>query len=1042
MLLIRMKYISLLVSCIIVYALPLYSQYAEKDFVRYTVRNGLTDNIITCLQQDEQGYMWIGTDAGLNRFDGNTFRVFHPHTAPLKLLSESIWRMKSFGKQGLGLMGKGGFQVVNTKDYSVRNFIIPDSTAFTNHLNSAWEAVELPGQSYALSTASGFYVFDPAGKLTLRFDKYNVNDIGKKRILYGRDFFKLSHKRFLLYVDENRLGLYDAGQNKYSELNETNSDWYNFMHSPSRPEQYWVVKHKLSEQEFVFVPRGADEIVYYQHDLKKWTRSPLPKGMTDSLNWESRTCMLNDSTFLINSRTNGFYIYQLNRRTGAIYCDGKKFLRNYKIMCLYVDRDKRLWVGTTEGLLKQQLQTAFVSAYWYQPKGGEKYTGGFSCVYKHRDLLYAARFSNSKGLAVIDPVTMQLIKEIDFYGNISPWNEIRTIEMYHKDTLWIGSNGGLLWFDTRSQRYGKVMDEKKYPWATSFYPVLTPARPDGNAWMISMLGGKLVRYHIPSRTFTLITSKTNPALPFDRVKNIVFDSYGDMWVSGHSMARFNYKKQVFDTLITVYGGLNKFSDDIVAIRADHSGSLWLHNMYNGLLEYKVKEKQFVSYTMKDGLPSDVLQALSPVIHDKLWLAGNNHLTLFDTRTKQFTVYNAEDGFPEQSPTGRRMYYDSTAGQIYLCCNEYLVRFPLLPEKKLDHSSGLLTEELIIDNKRTVYWPGDDLEIKYNENNLSFNYSIIDFEKSNYQFAYRLNPASPWTSVGSQRTISLNNLPPGNYSIELKASGKPGIEKTKTFFITIDPPLWKRSWFILLAVLSVAGVIYFIYRKRVRNIRQKANIDKMLSQTEMKALQAQMNPHFIFNSLNSIREMILNNENKDASHYLSKFAHLMRITLDQSTQTFVSLRNTKDYLERYMEMESIRNSLFTWEINVDEKLDIDEVGLPPMLLQPFIENALWHGVSANNKKIHVKIDFIKEGDNLVCRIDDNGMGIRQSQKNKTNNTTRHQPHGVDNIKNRVNLLNEKYDLRAHIDIYDKKEISEDNGTGTIVTLQLPIEIKES
>ena len=177
------------------------------------------------------------------------------------------------------------------------------------------------------------------------------------------------------------------------------------------------------------------------------------------------------------------------------------------------------------------------------------------------------------------------------------------------------------------------------------------------------------------------------------------------------------------------------------------------------------------------------------------------------------------------------------------------------------------------------------------------------------------------------------------------------------------------------------------------MRQKANIDKLLAQTEMKALHSQMNPHFIFNSLNSIREMILNNENKEASHYLSKFAQLIRMTLDQSGQSFISLRNTIDYLQRYIEMEKIRNGHFTWSMNVDKRLDMDETVLPPMLIQPFIENAIWHGVTGNRKNINIQINFKKENDHLVCTIDDNGIGIEQSIKNKNNNDSLHNPFGI-------------------------------------------------
>ena len=134
---------------------------------------------------------------------------------------------------------------------------------------------------------------------------------------------------------------------------------------------------------------------------------------------------------------------------------------------------------------------------------------------------------------------MQLIKEIDFAGKKSQWNEIQSIEMYHPDTLsYFCTNTGLLWYDTKSDTYGKLLDEKKYPWITDFSVNLSPANKDGYAWMCSILGGKVVRYHIPSRTFTVFTSTTKPALPFTRVKRVLYDSYGDVWISGHSLARW------------------------------------------------------------------------------------------------------------------------------------------------------------------------------------------------------------------------------------------------------------------------------------------------------------------------------------------------------------------------------------------------------------------------------------------------------------------------------------------------------------------------
>jgi ligand-binding sensor domain-containing protein len=169
--------------------------------------------------------------------------------------------------------------------------------------------------------------------------------------------------------------------------------------------------------------------------------------------------------------------------------------------------------------------------------------------------------------------------------------------MYHTDTLWIGTWAGVLWYDLQSGRYGKVWDEKKETWAANFSAILAPPRGDGYAWLCAYLGGRVVRYHIPTRTVTVFSSQTSPALPFDKVKSIVYDSHGDVWIGGHALTRWNTQQQRFDTLITVYSGANKFNDNITALAADDRGSLWLHNADNGLLEYRIAEKKWMAYSV-------------------------------------------------------------------------------------------------------------------------------------------------------------------------------------------------------------------------------------------------------------------------------------------------------------------------------------------------------------------------------------------------------------------------------------------------------------
>ncbi len=1018
------------------------AQYEDSTFIRYTVKEGLSENYVTSLQQDGLGFLWIGTTNGLNQFDGNSFKKYYQGSKKLPLTSGKITKLLTFGPGHLGIISHSGFQLLDTKDFSLQNYFIPDSTAFSTYRNSGWSSVQLSIHSFALTTATGFYVFNRKSEIIFRHDAHKPEDAGKKRILYGRDIFPLNDEECIVYVNENSIALYNIQKKKFREIDTSENKWKIFQRPVTPDNHYWINKFQLNKNEFIFTLYNKDSIFYYNHTQKKMVSSPLPFRTKTELIWNSRLEMLSDSSFAITSWQAGFYLFHINRTTGKIVCEPRKYLAEYKINSLFLDKDKRLWVGTTRGLLRQKQAASFIKKYHYSIQSPDYSDPGFQNAYRHNDKLYLCRYSRFNGLVMVDTASMKIEKRFEFYGRDNKWNEISTIQMFHPDTLWLGTNNGILWFDTKTHHYGKVLDEKKYQGYLGGQVILAPLRADGYAWFCYLLSGVVGRYHIASRSFTFFTSKTQPVLPFDNVKSVVYDSFGDVWIGGHGLTRWNNKKHLFDTLITVYGGVNKFNDDILTLSADANGSLWLHNTENGLLEYRIKEKKFIAYTMNDGLPSIVIACLSPVIQNILWIGSFNHLTRFNTQTKKSFVYDYYDGLPDERPSSRRVYYDSAREKFYMFCMDWLVEFPLQPQATKVNNSKLLIQELVVNNNKFFYYPGDLVKLKYNENNLSLHFNIIEFElsKSN-RFEYRLNNAESWTALANQRSINLNELQPGKHLVQIKTISKSGEEEMKIFTIIIKPPIWKTEWFLICCSLLLVGFIYLLYRYRINQIRQKANIDKQLSQTEMKALHAQMNPHFVFNSLNSIREMILNNKNIEASHFLSKFAQLIRVTLDQSSNTFVSLRNTLDYLHRYIEMEQIRNNNFTCGIVAEEELDPDEILLPPMLIQPFIENAIWHGVSGIRTNIHISIYFKKQGNHLVCFIDDNGIGIEQSLLNKKDAEHTHHSVGISNIKNRLHLLNKKYKQQCSVTIEDKCRLPGYEETGTLVSLRLPLYITE-
>lgn len=1007
-------------------------QYEASRFHLHNVKNGLSNNYVTSIEQDSLGYMWIGTDGGLNRFDGKSFTVFNSQTAPLYMASAIIKHLKPMGADRMGLVTRSGFHILNTRNLQVESYTIADTTAFVSQRNHAWDALLLPDSSLALTTVSGFYVFDRNRKLKFRYDAFGLNDVGRKRIMYGRYMLLLDPENLLVLVRENGLARYDIRRNRFEEFSTGDTSPYNLYPLATAPQRGLIHHLALNHSETLFFHFAANSIVYYNRETGRRVINPLPVGK-EQFSWDTRIYQISDSVFAVNGGSSGFYIFHLDLLTGLIRFNSQLYLEAYKILCLKSDRNGRLWIGTSKGLLQENESNPFISNFSIPAVTGDKSGEGFNCVYRYKDNLYLGGSSYYSGLLILDEKTKEVRKQIRFSQQPSGWNEIVSMERYHGDTLFLGTGNGLLWFDTRNQQYGKV----PVPSAVT-RPINSLSAPgkDGYAWFCSLLNGELVRYHIATGTFTVFNATSKPALPFEKIKSMVYDSYGDVWIGGLALARWNSRQERFDTLITVYGGPNKFNNDIIQLTADDKGSLWLHNAENGLLEYRIAEKRWVSYGTANGLPSLNFESMSVVAGKRIWLASAGHLTCFDIERNEPLLYDFSDGYPDEGPKEKMMFTDTAGRQFFLLVRRNLSSFPMVPVSHEVPGGSVLIQEIRINNQRSLHHPEEEVRLTHDENNLSFFFTVIDYSNSSYRFQYKMNSDGQWIDLEGMRSITLSGLQPGTYTLYLRAIGKWGAPQQRAFRFRILEPWWRSTFFLLFVLALLIAVVVLLYRYRVARIRARANLDRQLAHSEMMALHAQMNPHFISNSLNSIREMILNNENQDASRYLTKFAHLIRITLEHSLKPFVSLRHTMDYINRYAEMEMIRNAKFQFTQTVSPELDADEVMLPPMLIQPFIENSIWHGAEAG--LINIRVEYSRRGDQLVCVVEDDGIGIRQSLLKKSSQTVHHQSVGLENIRNRIHLLNEKYGMQSTVEIEDRSDKGE---RGTRVIIQLPIKTYE-
>ncbi|MDA3614029.1 tetratricopeptide repeat-containing sensor histidine kinase [Polluticaenibacter yanchengensis] len=229
-----------------------------------------------------------------------------------------------------------------------------------------------------------------------------------------------------------------------------------------------------------------------------------------------------------------------------------------------------------------------------------------------------------------------------------------------------------------------------------------------------------------------------------------------------------------------------------------------------------------------------------------------------------------------------------------------------------------------------------------------------------------------------------------------------------------------SLLLLLTVLTIIGIIWFLYKLKRKNL-----------QIQLQSLRREMNPHFIFNSLNSVNQFIAENNEMAANKYLSNYAKLMRNVMTASNKDFITLNDEKDGLAHYLSLEALRfQDKFDYRISVDEQIDIYQTLVPNMLLQPFVENAIWHGLRYKNEKGVLDIHFYLNNGKIKAVIKDDGIGMAASRQLKTKNQQTYQSRGIHNIEERINTLNKLY--RSEIS-YEIAAANKADSSGTVVII---------
>ncbi len=345
----------------------------------------------------------------------------------------------------------------------------------------------------------------------------------------------------------------------------------------------------------------------------------------------------------------------------------------------------------------------------------------------------------------------------------------------------------------------------------------------------------------------------------------------------------------------------------------------------------------------------------------------------------------------------------------------------------------------------------NLKLKYNEN------SIIIYITSNYfsqhkkmRYAWRLDgDVNNWVEMpaydsdnDSSTQVQLFDLKPGNYTFRVRVKVGDGEWSTKEvqMKIAIASPYWATWWFWTAIVGTLALILSIIIQLRINAIkrreRQRTKYEKEMLGLEAKALRAQMNPHFIFNCMNSIKSLIQKNENEKATNYLITFSKLIRTIFQNSDKRETTLFDEIETCRLYAQLEAMRfGDKLSYTFKFDETIDLKSIMVPALILQPFIENSIWHGIMPKENGGTLQVSILKQDSKILCLVEDDGIGREISMQNKPKGEgSSHESRGVHLTQARLDLDNLLNERKADVEIIDKKDTN-GNPAGTKVIIRL-------
>ncbi len=1014
-------------------------------FQRLTLRQGLAANFATGITQDKDGFIWISTVNGLTRFDGRNCRNFTRQAGDPRSLSHRVVRSVHTAKNGTLWVGTQlGLNRYDPATQTFQRFLLDklpnDNSRYIRNI------AETPDGQLWCGTKAGLLQFDPATEKAnlIHIPTDSASQSGANNI------------RALL-VDGSTLWLgTQAGLYAY---NWHTKQFRAFRHQPknplSLPNDYVGALARNTRTGELIVGTQGGTVALLAPGASQFRLLPL-RAATQTV---ASLLFTTTGELWVGYGTGGLHHYNPATHSFTTYVSDEANPRSLGCNCikgLYEDRNGIVWIVTDDVGINwfnptvEKFHLVF-DEVGYKPASSQGLDADELSVDSKNNLWVATR----EGLLRVDANTQthQLYRHNSTNANSLGRDLLYSVLADKQGFIWAGGEGGLSRFAPTRNRFEQIACFNSPEEVVGKQPNFVAGKqvfsmlqyPDGRIFIGTT--EKLTVYDPQTGQFSnQFTDERIGKLPGRNYNHMHLDRAGNLWVGGLGPV---YKISPDLRLLAQYAQQendpNSLPDEgVTGFAEDKQGYIWMATD-NGLARLNQRTRRFKTFTTRNGLPGNDIAAVL-VVGDTLWVSTSQGLACAHTQKLQFIAFDEDDGLTPMEFESDAVARDST-GRIFFGAGRGLVSVKPHTMRLNRVVPPIFLTSFRVDGQE--FLPGQitnpsPIQLDYSQHGFTFDMAALNYDNpSGNQFAYRLEGFEErWNQAGIQPFASYTNVPPGSYVLHVIGANNDGVWNREGYRlgVVIKPPFWQTWWFRVGLFALLLGLTIWIARWRERRLVQeqeeKSDLRERIAASEMKALRSQMNPHFLYNSLNAIRLFVLQNDSDNADKYLVKFSRLMRLILENSRQEWVSIADELEQLTLYLELEQLRfDNKFDFVVEAHPSIAKNAVSIPPMIIQPYIENSILHGMAHKKTPGHIWV-LIKPLDNgLQCTIDDDGVGRKKAAELKSRTVASHKSMGLKVTEERLQLISQQSGQAGGVEVIDKTD-EVGQSTGTTVVIQLP------